>query len=146
MPEVPDVPQVFTPNVQVTGDMASDLSEMPPALLDYSTLLNTAPEPFSQTENPVIGVEPKVIRNGNQNSAADSDSSRFRALSAGSSGPSAYPPGEDYLKFVGKDVTIPGEPAEAQTVNESGSPSDKAKRPGNRESGLLFRQSPIKRA
>jgi len=146
VPEVNHIPHVFTPNIQVTGDMAADLSEMPPALLDYSTLLNTAPEPFTQAESPVISAEPKIVRNGNQNSGADSDSSRFRALSAGSSGSSGYPPGEDYLKFVGKDATIPGEPGESQTAEESGAPSDKAKRTSNRESGLLFRQSPIKRA
>src|SRR5205823_422962 len=106
--------------------------------LDYSTLLNMPPETFTQPENPVITPERSTLHNGNQNPVVDSDSSRFRALSAGSSGLSGYPPGEDYLKFVGKDVTTPGESAEPQTA-EPGSPSDKAKRTGSRESGLLFR-------
>jgi hypothetical protein len=144
------VPEVtnFKPSTKITDDVAADLSEMPPALLDYSTLLNTLHEDFGHTDSVVQTTDPpKGMGNGSEISVtSDSDSSRFRVLAANSPVSKTYPPGEDYLKFVGRNVNIPGEPSHEQAAEGAETPSDRAKESVHRESGLLFRKSPIKRA
>jgi len=142
----PPAADVFKMDIRVGGDVGHDLSEMSPVPFDYSALLNAHSDAYNETD-PALKVSGlNAVRNGTEDGPSDNLSSRVRTLSVNSSGPSTHKPGEDYLKFVGSGMTAPGDPGESQQEEQIDKLSDKDKGSGHRESGLLFRQSPIKRA